>query len=486
MHDGGVLEVWTADVPDEGHVSLSRMGEVVVIDGPQELVDRLVEADPALRAAAPVKPASEGAVGALAALSGAVGSADSAQQVFQLDAVGLEMFRNGQLVDAGGGFKRLVGQGSGGRFSAQGALKPVELGPAQLATVQMAMATMALTAAIKDVQAAVERVESKVDLLRDYLESDRVGQIGGLNRLLRRHAGQLGVTGRLSDTDWESIDDVAVQIDQHLATLRSFIAKRLRAAEEEGQRLDGRVEALEHLEALGESLTLLLVAEDNQLLFEQLRLHRIRDTEPDHFGAALEASMRLVEAQKDEDRRLVHAVRAATGDRVGVRALEIHRLTSTPALARSGVRIDTALAGFAAERRLPYAPVEIPKRPSVAEAYGELRERGTSLAGTSRHVAGEVAGGGKQVLSDLSARVRRRDGEADPITEELGSGNVAKALLASTEDEDPTDADDTSSHGSGRFGRLRDRASDATGRARTKGRSLRPSVRNDQSEEDQP
>ena len=106
----------------------------------------------------------------------------------------------------GGEGLRLFSRGADGLISGQGAIKPLLIAPQQVLTAQMALTTIALTAAIKDVQAAVERVEDKVDLLRDLIDSQRVGEILGSNRALARRAEKVGYGGEISETDWNAID----------------------------------------------------------------------------------------------------------------------------------------------------------------------------------------------------------------------------------------------------------------------------------------
>lgn len=429
--DEGIVELLAVGGDDGGEVSVARIDGLVVLDGPQHLVESLVSASPVLRSEVDVQKSTSmgSALGALSKAVGVVaGQQSTGKQLFELDAKALEMLKAGELVDKGDGWMRLFGMDGEKRFSGHGMVKSVDISPERLMSAQLAMATLALEAAIQDVQEAVERVEAKVELLRDHIEADRVGSVGGLNRFLRRHATRLAENGHLPDGDWSGIDAVAAQIDQSLVTIEAFINKRLAAVENEGSGIGDRVDALNLLADLGEALTLLLVAEDNQLVFEQLRLHRIRAADPDRFEAAVRASVELIADQRAGDRELIDRVRHATADRVGVHALEIHRILAIPELQRVGLRIDQHLGDFAGRRRLPYEPIETGGRPSVGDAAAELRDRGASAANASRTVARRAAVGGRRAVAGLAARVRRTEEEAEEERPALEEGVIAYEL----------------------------------------------------------
>ena len=400
---------------------------VIILDGPADLVAELMAADPVLRDTDPLPIPGGPASGAMAQLAGVVGKSNAKQVAFQLDDKGMEMYRKGTLVSKGDGWTRTFGKAADGTFSGHGAIKPMVMAPQQVLTAQLAITTVALTAAIKEVQEAVERVERKVDVLKDLVEADRVGAILGAHRSLRRRAEQLDFTGTISDTDWYAIDDLGVQVEQHIEALRSFIRKRLQAAQDEGMRIAERRDAISYVEDLVETLKLLVVAQDNLFLFQQLRLFRIRDREPDLLEAAITEATVLLESQRREDLELLTAVRAIVSDRVEVRALEIHRFMSARGVITTAGSVDESLAAFSSQRTLSYERIDIPPVPGVADAVGELRGRGASLAGDA-----------KQLTSSLVGRVRGSG--APELSAEAEGVDVPKELTsgpASASEDDP-------------------------------------------------
>lgn len=362
--------------------------------------------------------------------------------MFQLDAAGQALYESGALSAVGDGFYRLFGRAADGTITGHGALQPLAMAPQQAMAVQLAFVTLALTAAIKEVQEAVERVEEKVDLLRDLLEADRDGEIIGANRALRRRAEHVGFDGTMSDTDWHSIDDSGVEVEQQIERLRSFIRKRLAAAEDEGRKISGRLEAVDHARDVSETLALLVVAQDSLVLFQQLRVLRIKATQPEFAQAAIDEARSLLDRHFDEDTDLLVRVRTLVAERVDVKALEMVHFITAGSIVRLASQVDDSLAWFASQRGLPYEAIEVPALPEAAEMVDEARERALAIASE-----------GKRAIGDLAGRVRNRRGN-DGGAAELGAGQVAEALPPETGISDPVDPDGFA----GRFSKVRSAA----------------------------
>ncbi|MBY5162104.1 hypothetical protein [Salsipaludibacter albus] len=425
--------------PVGDEVAIIEEAGVVVLKGPADLVERLAAGEVALSSARRIEPVGGAASGALAALSAALPVMQGSSQVaFQLNDAGMKMFQAGQLANssAGGGWLRAFGHGADG-ISGHASIKPMAIPPQQLLSAQLAMATIALTAAIKEVQAAVERVEANVERLSDLVESQREGQITGIHDDLTMRAEAVAFNGTLSETDWHAIDDLSSAIRTQLRSLRAFARRRLAAAEDAGAGIGDRADALGHVGDLAETLALLTVAQDNLFLYQQLRLVRMRDHEPHHLDAAIAEVKALLAKESEADQDLLERVRAVVSERVTVGALEIHRVISARAVLTRATEVDGLLTWFATQRSLSYDPIEVPPLPGIGDAIGEARDRGGRAVGSARELAGGVTG-----------RLRRRE---DPAP--LEAGDSPEAITAG---DDSDDGDSESS--SGRLARLRSAA----------------------------
>ena len=365
---------------------------MVMLQGSQNAVQRFIESESALVTAKPIAVSTSTVVGALAELAETLGTPGTHQQLFQLDAVGTKMFEAGSLASAkGGDGLRLFSRGADGLISGHGAIKPLLMAPQQVLTAQMALTTIALTAAIKDVQAAVERVEDKVDLFRDLIDSQRVGEILGSNRALARRAEKVGYGGQISETDWQAIDGTGVEVEQQIEALRSFIRKRLRSAETKGMQISGRRAAIDDAKELSDALALLVVAQDSLFTYQELRIQRIRATEAHQLESALEEANELIQQHRSEDEDLLGRVSRVVGERASVRALEIHRFITARKLVRTVDEVDDMLSEFATNRSLFYEALPDPEIPGIGDAVAEVRSRGGEVVGTSRRAAGRFA-----------------------------------------------------------------------------------------------
>lgn len=443
---------------DDGAVTLLEHGGLILLDGPADLVGRLVASEPALVGARKVAPTGSTATGALASLAslaglaGLAGAVGSAPTLFQLDEVGLELFKQGQLAQAsvGDGFLRLFGHAAEGGVKSHGAVKPVAVLPQQVLSAQMALTTLALTAAIKEVGAAVERVEANVERLRDLLEAEQVGDIAGANRALHRRADHLGFDGAMSDTDWHAIDDIGVAVEQQIERLRSFVHKRLRGAEAEGPGIGDRADALELVGELAETLALLVVAQDSLFTFQHLRLARIRTREADHLDSAIGEAQALLDGHRAEDKELISRAREVVSERTTVGALEIHRVMSARAIVARAAEIDSMLEWFADQRMLDHDALAVPAIPGIADAWAEAKGRGTQLAGSAR-----------RGVSSLQQRVRRR---SDDATDVLPAGDTTDCLPSGVDEGDA--ADELAPPGGSRVERARQAAASRLRRPR--------------------
>lgn len=426
---------------DSGDLAVMAHGEMVVLQGPRDIIDRFVASDPTLSSATPRKPKGPGTTGALSLLTtvlsasrGAGVSGGDAPMLFQLDAAGMEMFTRGGLAEAasGDGWLRLFGHGAEG-IAGHGALKPAALPqPQQLMGAQLALVTLALTSAIQDVQAAVERVEDKVDVIRTLLESEREGDIIGAHRSLSRRAEQLDFTGTLTDADWHAIDDMGVMIEQQIERLRSFVRTRLTAAEEARRRIDGRVEAVDLVKQLTDTLALLVVAQDSLFLFQQLRLTRIRDTQPDQLRAAQTEALSLLDQHRADDQDLLRRAREVVAERASVDPLEIHRFRSVRSLVDTVAEVDGQLAWFAGERTLDHSEIGPVAEPGLGDAVAAAKERGGALVDGTRDLAGRALARRKASANALEA-----GDQPTALTAGETTGDDAEPAKGSAGDEDP-------------------------------------------------
>ena len=195
-------------------------------------------------------------------------------------------------------------------------------------------------------------------------------------------------------------------MEQQIERLRSFIRKRLAAAEDEGRKISGRLDAVEHAHDVAETLALLIVAQDSLFLFQQMRVLRIKATQPEFAPAATAEARALLDQHTTEDADLLQRLRTLVDERVEVEALEVLRFRTTTQIVESHPRSTRPSHGSRISVGSPYESLDVPPLPSAAEVVDEVKERGSALASGSKRAIGELAGKVSSTGSDRRPRPR--------------------------------------------------------------------------------
>jgi hypothetical protein len=173
-----------------------------------------------------------------------------------------------------------------GQFAGNLDWKSVSLSPEQALSIQAAAGQMALRAAIKDVVAAIERLEGKVDTLIKLANADRLGRVIADRQTLMPLVTRARSTGTVTKTDWSTVDTLGADIARDIESLRAYVQSEI-AEVAHGRSVHRRIEETDDLKdrMLRESIALLVVAEANYSLWQEIRLCHARSHEPEHADA---------------------------------------------------------------------------------------------------------------------------------------------------------------------------------------------------------
>jgi hypothetical protein len=267
--------------------------------------------------------------------------------------------------------------------------KPVDLGPEQALSLQAAAGQLALRAAIKEVTVALERIEGKIDKLADLAEAERLGAVVADRATLQPLVDRVRSSGKLNSTDWATVASLGPWIARDVETLRAYILRQLKAVKDSSL-VRSRAREAEDLtdRLLKESIALLVVAEQNHALWQELRLAHAVNHEPvatvsvtsdiHHQLAALaEADQRLVEMLQDVADRLT----SPTGYE-GLAPLQKRRLRKHVG------QLDEMSRWFCEQRHLDDRPIERPEHARMAESLGKV---GGTIAGAARTTTRAIA-----------------------------------------------------------------------------------------------
>lgn len=317
--------------------------------------------------------------------------------------------KHGAIPTEDGNYRSYVKKGV--EFAGNLDWKPVNLGPEQALSLQVAAGQMALRAALKEVTAALERVEDKIDTLNDLAEAKRLGDVVADRATLEPLVTRSRRTGELSSTDWSTVAPLGPVIARDIESLRAYILKQfkevktsalVRTRASEAESLTDRL--------LRESLALMVLAEQNYALWQELRLaqtvnHERRATAGtssdirEQLDALSAADQSVVDTLQD----IVDRLTAATGYE-GLAPLQKRRLHKHVS------QLDEMNRWFCQERRLDHRPSEARPLAGIKESLGKA---GYAIAGASRTATRTIASTPQRL------RARRDEQTDNPSPPEL-------------------------------------------------------------------
>lgn len=377
-------------------VELWRDDEGVLVAGTPEDVKALVAALTALGgvrvAASPVAPADALAV----FLTGYADGATSGQYIrFTDDSMAL-LEKHGAVPNGKGGFHSLVRDDAGivGNLEwvASGA------GTERALAFQSAAVGLALRTAVKSVEAAVTRVEDKVDQVVGLMRAERLGNVLGDRRTLDRLVDHLDAGDPLTATDWSSIASLGPTISRDLERIRAHL--RTQIEEVDGSwRPRERASEADHLLAKGmltETLGVLLLAEHNHSQWQRLRIQRIADAEPENLEAAVRQAKAAMQEHLAADQEFLTLFASVQEQLFEPRDLDGLAVIQSRRLSRAEIELSDLTNWFANQRLLDFEASELRERPGLRQSVS-----GVIDAGRSR-------------LPDVPKPRRREDAEPDP------------------------------------------------------------------------
>lgn len=286
--------------------------------------------------------------------------------------------QHGAIPTGDGFFRSMVHDGS----SIAGNLdwKPIPAGP-ELLQLQTAAVTLALQASIKNLADAVERVEQKVDDIRDLIRTDQVGQVVAHHRVLTPLAESVIGGDVLTATDWDSVADLRPEIVATVERTRLYLTKRLSAAEFGWTAQSRSSQATKLIEAeFSNTLALLAAAEHNLASWHRLRVERVRTVEPQHLERTIADVDRELTQQRQLDAELVDALAdfiRRVGTPTGYEGLEP---IARRRLVRHTEAMTSTVTEFAARRTLDPPDIDAVVMPSLTDSIGKVRDVTTDRA----------------------------------------------------------------------------------------------------------
>lgn len=329
--------------------------------------------------------------------------------------------------------------GANGKIISNKAINPATLARTNPATNLGVIAVRAaLAQAVEEITEAVQRVEGKTDDVLRLANADRTGDVNGHYRLLRRRAAQLDEGARLTDTDWSTVASLGPALEVGVERLRAY-ATRLVGDLPAGLKADERAERLDKAVRegkLGETLRLLIVAEQSLYLWQRLQVERVQRSEPEHLDQAIAGAHAALAEHLNADAELIEQLRAVLGEYGVLQPLEFYRKLSGSKLRKHVGELRGDLDYFVRARGIQLSNWDPLVAPTARDAIGVVQAKavdsGRALRAIgSKAVDGSLAGVSKVggAIQNTADWLRSNEGpkEAGSSAEERGTAEGAKS-----------------------------------------------------------
>ena len=324
------------------------------------------------------------------------------REYFEFSERALRLIKDhGAIPTTGGHFRSFVR--SGRHFAGNLDWKPAKLSPEQALGMQAMAGQLAIRAAIKDVAEALVRIEGKVDTLVRLAEAERLGAVIADRATLLPLVQRARSTGEISLTDWTTVASLGPVLLRSVEVVRAYVARQLTTVEDVGSVYE-RARAAEDLtdRMMRESLALLVVAEENYTLWQELRLVHVTH----HEKLAVAATSADIEQQLTElaarDQRLVDALCGAVDRLLEPSGWEGFAPLKRRQLEDDGRELDELAGWFSDQRNLDLTASShdsLPEfRASIEKAKGTIATAAKATAKAvgefaDRHRTAEPTGG---------------------------------------------------------------------------------------------
>lgn len=322
----------------------------------------------------------------------------------------LELLRqHGSIPKADGYFQSFVK--SGREFAGNLDWKPANLGPSQALSMQTAAAQLALRAAIKDVVAAIERVEGKVDQLVTLARAERLGAAIGDGATLQPIVDRARSSGRISTTDWSTIASLGPQIARDIERLRAYVLLQLKDVKESpfaGSRADEAKDLAKQM--MKESIALLVVVEHNYGLWQELRIAHAATHERDALQHTTDDVRHQLAALTTADQHLVHTLHDVATRLLTPTGYEGFTPLQKRQLNKYGGELNDVTAWFVEQRHLETVGDGATVLPRFSESLNKV---GALITTGAKATSRAIGAGSEHVIRRVRAR---RSAPVDPTS----------------------------------------------------------------------
>jgi hypothetical protein len=407
----------TSPTTDNDEVVAAFHGEALIVGGDPAAVESYLArlraaAGQAMRVAGIDGASLASAASRLAGLAALL--ADSGMFV-QLQPETLNALQDRDLIPGSDGFFRMTSRAIESQLLSELQWQPALLGPEAMMSAQMIAVQMALKSAVAQVEDAVRRVEDKVEAVLGFARAQRAGDVLGNNLTISRMVESLDKYGSLPDAYWDSVAVLGPALNVTVEQLRDHVS-RILGSFDHTRAVPQRAEKLRNAigdNLLGDTLSLLVIAEESLHKWQRLNLARIESTQPEQLLRAIDEARELVDHHLQEDLRVYQHAKEVLDRCASTQAIDGFRFWAVRELAKQRGALRDELDHFAKARRHQVETWEDFHIPSLLDAaLATVEAVGTTTGRVLGFVGRGLVGLGSQLAEPLRSR---QTGDIDPL-----------------------------------------------------------------------
>ncbi|QGU05235.1 hypothetical protein [Corynebacterium comes] len=291
---------------------------------------------------------------------------------------------------------RLMTRGANGRFTSNTPVDPTQFaklaGGPQMIVVQAAI--QAVSQELGEIREALDEVKEGVDELLRAADAERLGDVYGRHRILRRMSTDLHEGHRLTSTDWEAVASQGPILEVGTEKLRCYLVAQMETLSvDDVPRVRAKVlKRLVDTGRVGDLLKLLVTAQESLALYQRIRLERVYDREPEAVEQTVSSISRILEENLSLDTKLAEEFRRVLNQAAVLHPSEGFDLFTRRSLDTNRKALAEVVEQFLLYREAQNEDWELANHAGFKDAFGHFRDRGAEAINTGRRTAAKGLG----------------------------------------------------------------------------------------------
>ncbi len=237
-------------------------------------------------------------------------------------------------------YHRMTRSASSGKILANPRIGAPPVAAAGAAAPPVAAALIAMEVALDQlaerIEARLDVIEDKVDELLRFATAQRLGDVHGSLRLLKRKLSEVNEGHQLTATEWSTIAHLGTDLERDVERLRQHAMQLLSTlcVDDPATKRADKLKSIVEKGRMCETLQLLLMAQQSLYIWQRLRLERVVSAEPDFVAQTTASARTTLREQFDADNDLAARLRNTLDNYAALRVNEVHHQLAARTMTR--------------------------------------------------------------------------------------------------------------------------------------------------------